>query len=146
MSDPSREHAERVELRGKVNPELGSERAIAYPRESAFAARPLELGRHIVDSSFASAEPLSKRSAQTSAVGRAVNSRPDGSARASEFYPAHVVHPRAVHEQVHANAKKPLHVMKFAERRLVMRRASKESLISFALLPAKVTSWWSFLR
>ena len=113
MSDPSREHAERVELRGKVNPELGSERATACPQESAFAARPWEPGRHILDSSFASAEPLSKHSAQASAVGRAVNPRPDGSARASEFYPAHVLHPRVVHEQVHANAKKPLRVMKF---------------------------------
>jgi aspartokinase/homoserine dehydrogenase 1 len=42
-----------------------------------------------------------------------VNPRPEGTARLPEFYPAHVLHPRSVHEQRRGSAKKPLRVMKF---------------------------------
>jgi bifunctional aspartokinase / homoserine dehydrogenase 1 len=113
MSDPSRGRAERVELRNKVNSEFGNERAAAYPRESGFSARPLEPGPHAVESSFASAEPLGKRRLHASSGSHATNPRGDGNARTSEFYPAHVLHPRVIHSQIHENVKKPLRVMKF---------------------------------
>ena len=113
MSDPSRGRAERVELRNKVNSEFGNERAAAYPRESGFSARPLESGPHAVESSFAWAEPLGKRGVHASAASHATNPRSDGNARTSEFYPAHVLHPRVIHSQIHENVKKPLRVMKF---------------------------------
>jgi bifunctional aspartokinase / homoserine dehydrogenase 1 len=113
MSDPSRGRAERVELRGKVNSEFRNERAAAYPQESGFSARPLESGTHAVESSFASAEPLGTRRVHASTASHATNPRPDGNARTSEFYPAHVLHPRVVHGQLHENVKKPLRVMKF---------------------------------
>jgi aspartokinase/homoserine dehydrogenase 1 len=113
MSDPSRGRAERVELRSKVNSEFGGERAAAYPQESGFSARPLEPGPHTGESSFASAEPLGKRRIHASAASHAKNPRTDGNARSSEFYPAHVLHPRVNHGQLHENVKKPLRVMKF---------------------------------
>jgi bifunctional aspartokinase / homoserine dehydrogenase 1 len=113
MSDSSRGRAERVELRGKVNSEFGSERAAALPQDSGFSARPLESAPHATDSSFASAEPLGKRCVYASAAGHPASSRPDGNARSSEFYPSHVLHPRVVHSQPHENVKKPLRVMKF---------------------------------
>jgi aspartokinase/homoserine dehydrogenase 1 len=113
MSDLLRGHMERVELRSKVNSEFGSERAAAYPQKSGFSARPLEPGTHAVESSFASAEPLGKRRVHASAASHATNPRPDGNARTSEFYPAHVLHPRVIHGQLHENVKKPLRVMKF---------------------------------
>jgi aspartokinase/homoserine dehydrogenase 1 len=113
MSDPLRGRAELVELRSKINPEIGSERATAYLQESSFVQRPLEPDPQVVESSFASAQPVGKQSAHSSPAGRAANPRPDGSARVSEFYPAHVLHPRVVHGQVHAKAKQTLRVMKF---------------------------------
>src|ERR1700689_4589 len=113
MSDLSRGRAERVELRSKVNSEFGSERAAAYPQQSGFSARPLESGLHAVDPSFASAEPLGKRRLRASSANHATNPHSDPNARTSEFYPAHVLHPRVVHGQLHENAKKPLRVMKF---------------------------------
>jgi aspartokinase/homoserine dehydrogenase 1 len=42
-----------------------------------------------------------------------VNPRPEGTPRLPEFYPAHVLHPRSVHEHRRGSAKKPLRVMKF---------------------------------
>jgi bifunctional aspartokinase / homoserine dehydrogenase 1 len=113
MSEPSRGRAERVELRSKVNSEFGSERAAAYPQESGISARPLESGVHAVQSPFASAEPLGKRRLHASSASHAPNSRSDGNARTSEFYPAHVLHPRVIHTQTHENVSKPLRVMKF---------------------------------
>ena len=113
MSDLSRGRAERVELRSKVNSEFGSERAAAYPQQSGFSARPLESGLHAVEPSFASAEPLGKRRLRASSANHATNPHSDPNARTSEFYPAHVLHPRVVHGQLHENAKKPLRVMKF---------------------------------
>jgi len=113
MSDPSRGRAERVELRSKLNSEFGSERAAAYAQQSGFSARPLESGAHAVESSFASAEPLGKRRVHASAASHATNPRSDGNARTSEFYPAHVLHPRVIHGQLHESVKKPLRVMKF---------------------------------
>lgn len=113
MTDPARGRAERAEVRSKVNSEFGSERAAAYPQEAGFSARPLESGPHAVESSFASAEPLGERRIQASAASHTTNPRPDRNARTSEFYPAHVLHPRVIHGQVHENVKKPLRVMKF---------------------------------
>jgi bifunctional aspartokinase / homoserine dehydrogenase 1 len=113
MSDASRGRAERMELRSKVNSEFGSERAAAYSKDSTFTARPLESSPHVVESSFASSEPLGKRRVHASAASHATNSRTDGNARTSEFYPAHVLHPRVIHGQLNESVKKPLRVMKF---------------------------------
>jgi bifunctional aspartokinase / homoserine dehydrogenase 1 len=113
MSDPSRGRAKRVEVQSKVNSEFGSERATASPQISGFSAPPLESAPHAVESSFASAEPLGKRRVHASAGGHATNPRPDGNTRNSEFYPAHLLHPRVIHGQLHENVKKPLRVMKF---------------------------------
>ena len=113
MTEPSRGRAERVELRSKINSEFGSERAAAYAQQSGFSARPLESGAHAVESCFASAEPLGKRRIHASSASHAANPRSDGNARTSEFYPAHVLHPRVIHGQIHESVKKPLRVMKF---------------------------------
>ncbi len=113
MSDQSRGRAERLELHSNVKPEINGERTTAYPQDSKFTASPLESGRHVVESSLASAESFGNRRVQASAAGHATNPRPDGNARTSEFYPAHVLHPRVIHPQLHENVKKPLRVMKF---------------------------------
>src|SRR6202050_2706453 len=105
MSEPSRGRAERVELRSKANFEFGSERAAAYPQESGFSARPLENGVHAVESSLASAEPIRQPRLHASSAGHAMNPRSDGNARTSEFYPAHVLHPRVIQGQTHETAK-----------------------------------------
>ena len=113
MRDPLRERAERVALRSKLNSETGSERRPAYPPESPCVARSGETGRRVVESSLASAEPHGQHALRSTANSRAVNSRPEGTARTSEFYPAHVLHPRLVHDEHRGSAKKPLRVMKF---------------------------------
>ena len=115
MTDSLRERTERLELRNDLNSDLGSERAPECPQESAFEAqaRPREPDRCVVESSLASAERHGRRALRSSANSRAVNPRPEGTARPLEFYPAHVLHPRLVHEQRRGSAKKPLRVMKF---------------------------------
>ena len=58
-------------------------------------------------------EPLGKYATRSSSNTHAVSRRPDGTGKTSEFYPAHVLHPRVVRDQLDGNAKKPLRVMKF---------------------------------
>jgi aspartokinase/homoserine dehydrogenase 1 len=115
MTVPLPERTERAELQNKLNSGTGSERATAYPQESAFAprARAGEPERRIVESSLASPERRGQHALRSSANGSAVNPRPEGTARSSEFYPAHVLHPRLVYEQRLGSAKRPLRVMKF---------------------------------
>jgi aspartokinase/homoserine dehydrogenase 1 len=113
MINPLRERTERVELKNKRNSDTRSERAAAFPQESAFAARAGEPNRRVVESPLASSEPRGRRALRSSANGSAVNPRPERTARTSEFHPGHVLHPRLVHEQRRGSAKKPLRVMKF---------------------------------
>jgi aspartokinase/homoserine dehydrogenase 1 len=113
MTDPLRERAERVALRSKLNSETGSEGGPAYPPESPRVARSGETGRRVVESSLASAKPRGQHALRSTANSRAVNSRSEGTARMSEFYPAHVLHSRLVHDESRGNAKKLLRVMKF---------------------------------
>jgi aspartokinase/homoserine dehydrogenase 1 len=113
MKDPLRERTEQMKLRNKPNPDSRAEGVAARPQQPTFGARSIELGRHVVESSFASTEPLGRRALRSSANSRGVGPTPDGTARTPGFYPAHAVHPRLVHEQHRGNAKRPLRVMKF---------------------------------
>jgi bifunctional aspartokinase / homoserine dehydrogenase 1 len=88
MTNPLRDGPERIELRTKINSDICSESAPEYVNESAFALR-------------------------SSANTRTVNPRPSGTARTSGLYPAHVLQPRLVPNQLPRAANKPLQVMKF---------------------------------
>lgn len=102
-----------MNLRNKPNRNSGSEPAAARSQEPAFGSRSIKPSRRVVEPSLASAEPLGKRALRSSANSRAVSPAPEGTARTSGFYPAHVVHPRLVHEPHGGNANRPLRVMKF---------------------------------
>lgn len=114
MTDSMRDRAERIELRRKINSDVSTEGASAYSQESALTVRSAERG-HRADSPLASTEPLARHAVRPSRTARALNPRPDGTVRASESYPAHILHPHAhvVREQLRENSKKPLRVMKF---------------------------------
>jgi len=88
MTSPLRDGPERIELRSKINSDICSESAPEYVNGSAFALR-------------------------SSAKTRTVNPRPSGTARTSDLYPAHVLQPRLVPDQLPRTANKPLQVMKF---------------------------------
>jgi bifunctional aspartokinase / homoserine dehydrogenase 1 len=113
MTDSMRERSERIELRNKLNANVASDRPVSNSQDPSFAPRNAEHGSHVIGSSLASSESLANHPLRSSAKSRAVNLRSDSAARTSEFYPAHVLHPRVGHEQLREVAKKPLRVMKF---------------------------------
>jgi bifunctional aspartokinase / homoserine dehydrogenase 1 len=112
MTDSMRDRAERIELRRKINSDVSTEGAAAYSQESALTVRSAEHG-HRADSPLASTEPLGRYPVRSSRTARALNPRPDGTVRTPELYPAHVLHPHTVRDQLRGNLKKPLRVMKF---------------------------------
>ena len=112
MSDPLRERTERPELRSKPYSAIGSQRDPDCRQDFA-AFKSVDSGRPVVESTLASGEPLGKYATRSSSNTHAVSRRPDGTGKTSEFYPAHVLHPRVVRDQLDGNAKKPLRVMKF---------------------------------
>lgn len=112
MTDSMRDRAERIELRRKINSDVSTEGASAYSKESALPVRSAEHG-HRADSPLASTEPLGRYPVRSARTARALNPRPDGTVRTPELYPAHVLHPHTVRDQLRGNLKKPLRVMKF---------------------------------
>jgi bifunctional aspartokinase / homoserine dehydrogenase 1 len=91
---------------------MSSEHKPDYPQDFA-AASPVNSSRQAVESSLASGESLGKHPARSSSSARAVSHRTEGTARTTESHPAHLLHARIVHDQLHRKAKKPLRVMKF---------------------------------
>ncbi len=112
MTDSMRDRAERIELQRKINSDVSTEGASAYSQESVLTVRSAEHG-HRADSPLASTEPVGRYAVRSSRIAPALNPRPDGTVRTPELYPAHVLHPHTVRDQLRGNLKKPLRVMKF---------------------------------
>src|SRR5690348_12541016 len=110
MTDPCRDHPEQTELRSKLNSNNGDKRGSAHFQGSAFTASSVEPGKPDVDSPIVSAALRQKLARNSPGNNRAVNHRPEGTARTSGLSTAGVRQPRRVHEHLSKNAKKPLRV------------------------------------